>query len=46
MILGAETIPADMHDILSLEVSLHIAQIHLEEVGSNLEIRDVAADKG
>jgi len=46
MILGAEITPADMHDTKSLEDSLHKAQIHLEEAGSNIEIRDVAADKG
>jgi transposase len=46
MILGAEITPADMHDTKSLEDSLHKAQIHLEEAGSDMEIRDVAADKG
>jgi hypothetical protein len=46
MILGAEIItPADMHDTKSLEDSLHKAQIHLEAAGSEIEIRDVAADK-
>jgi transposase len=46
MILGAEITPADMHDTKSLEDSLHKAQIHLEAAGSEIEIRDVAADKG
>jgi transposase len=46
MILGAEITPADIHDTKSLEYRLHKAQIHLEAAGSEIQIRDVAVDKG
>lgn len=46
MILGAEVTSADTPDSQSLEDSLHKAQIHLNEAGSDTEIQEVAADKG
>ncbi|AMV35323.1 Transposase DDE domain protein [Pirellula sp. SH-Sr6A] len=46
MILGAEVTSADNPDSQSLEDSLHKAQIHLNEAGSDTEIQEVAADKG
>jgi transposase len=46
IILGAEIIPADVSDTHSLEDSLHKAQIHLEAAQSDIQIREVAADKG
>lgn len=46
MILGAEVTSADTPDSKSLEDSLHKAQIHLNEAGSDIEIQEVAADKG
>lgn len=46
MILGAEVTSADTTDSRSLEDSLHKAQIHLNEAGSDIEIQEVVADKG
>jgi transposase len=45
-ILAAEIYHADFGDTHTLEDSLHTAQINLEETGSEVEIRDAAADKG
>ncbi|MBU6173619.1 MAG: hypothetical protein KGQ60_07430 [Planctomycetes bacterium] len=46
MILGAKLTSADTPNSQSLGDSLHKAQIHLTEAGSDIEIHDVAADKG
>ena len=45
-ILAAEIYHADQHDTATLEDSLHQAQIHLAEAGSEQEIEEAAADKG
>ena len=45
-ILAAEIYHADFGDTHTLEDSLHTAQINLREAGSQIEIRDAAADKG
>jgi transposase len=45
-ILAAEIYHADFGDTHTLEDSLHTAQINLQEAGSEVEIRDAAADKG
>jgi hypothetical protein len=46
ILLGAEVMSADKSDPASLEDSLHHAQTHLEAAGSDMEIQEVAADKG
>lgn len=46
MIIGAEIYHGTAADSRTLEDSLNMAQIHLQEAGSDTEIRDVAADKG
>jgi transposase len=46
MILAAEIYHADYHDTATLEDSLHQAQIHQQEAGSEQEIKDAVADKG
>lgn len=46
MILAAEIYHADYHDTATLEDSLHRAQIHQQEAGSEQEIKDAVADKG
>jgi hypothetical protein len=45
-ILAAEIYHADEHDTATLEDSLHQAQTHLIEAGSEVEIGEAAADKG
>jgi len=45
-ILAAEIFHADEHDTATLEDSLHQAQTHLTEAGSEVEIGEAAADKG
>jgi transposase len=45
-ILAAEIHHADEHDTATLEDSLHQAQTHLSEAGSEAEIQEAAADKG
>jgi transposase len=45
-ILAAEIYHADWHDTQTLEDSLHQAQIHLVEAGSDAQIVEAAADKG
>jgi transposase len=45
-ILAAEIYHADLHDTATLEDSLHQAQTHLTEAGSEVEIDAAAADKG
>lgn len=46
VILAAEIYHANHQDTATLEDSLHQAQAHLTEAGSEAEIRDAAADKG
>lgn len=46
ILLGAEVMSADKSDPASLEDSLHHAQTHLEAAGSDIQIQEVAADKG
>jgi len=46
MILAAEVYTADYHDTVTLEDSLHQAQVHQREAGSAAEIKDAVADKG
>jgi len=46
VILAAEIYHADYHDTATLEDSLHQAQIHQQEAGSEQEIKDAVADKG
>lgn len=46
MILAAEVYYADEGDAQTLEDSVRIAQVNLQESGSDVEIKDVAADKG
>ena len=45
-ILAAEIYHANYHDTQTLEDSLHQAQIHLVEAGSEAKIVEAAADKG
>src|SRR5438477_5699611 len=45
-ILAAEIYHADYHDTVTLEDSLHQAQIHQQEAGSEQQIKDAVADKG
>ena len=45
-ILAAEIYPANFHDTVTLEDSLHTAQLHQQEAGSEQEIKDAVADKG
>jgi transposase len=44
--LGAEVMSADKSDPVLLEGSLHQAQAHLDAAVSDIEIEEVAADKG
>jgi transposase len=46
VIIAAEIYHADQADTQTLEDSLHQAQTNLIEAGSEVEIRDAAADKG
>jgi transposase len=46
VILAAEIYHADDHDTATLEDSLHQAQTHQQEAGSEQEIKDAVADKG
>jgi transposase len=45
-ILAAEIYHADQADTQTLEDSLHQAQLHQQEAGSEQQIRDAVADKG
>lgn len=45
-ILAAEIYPANFPDTATLEDSLHTAQLHQQETGSEQEIKDAVADKG
>jgi transposase len=45
-IVAAEVYPADHADTVTLEDSLHHAQINQREAGSEAQIRDAVADKG
>jgi transposase len=45
-ILAAEVYHADYHDTVTLEDSLHQAQINQEAAGSEEQIQDAVADKG
>jgi transposase len=46
MILSAEIYHADAGDTLTLEDSVRMAQVNLEESGSDVQIEDAVADKG
>jgi transposase len=46
VILAAEIYPANYADTVTLEDSLHQAQINQQEAGSKQEIEDAVADKG
>lgn len=46
MIVAAEIYHADYPDTLTLEDTVQMAQTNLRESGSDMQIRDVAADKG
>jgi transposase len=46
VILAAEIYHANYHDTATLEDSLHQAQIHQQEAGSEQQIKDAVADKG
>ncbi|MGH6754263.1 MAG: transposase [Bradyrhizobium sp.] len=46
MIVAAEIYHADYGDALTLEDTVQMAQTHLRESGSAVQIRDVAGDKG
>jgi transposase len=46
MIVAAEIYHADCGDVLTLEDTVHMAQANLQESGSDVQIEDVAADKG
>ena len=46
MILSAEIYHADAGDTLTLEDSVRMAQVNLQESGSDVEIEDAVADKG
>jgi transposase len=46
MILSAEIYHADAGDTLTLEDSVRMAQVNLQESGSNVQIEDAVADKG
>ncbi len=46
LILAAEIRPADHADSATMVDSIAAAQIHLEQAGSEVEIEEVAADKG
>jgi transposase len=46
LIVAAEIYQADQADTQTLEDSLHQAQTNLREAGSEVQIRDAAADKG
>jgi transposase len=45
-ILAAEVYPADYHDTVTLEDSLHHAQLNQEAAGSEEQIQNAVADKG
>ena len=46
MIVAAEIYPADYGDTLTLEDTVQMAQTNLRESGSDVQIEDVAGDKG
>jgi len=46
IIVAAEIYPANYSDTLTLEDTVQMAQTNLRESGSDVEIEDVAADKG
>ena len=46
MIVAAEVYHANVGDTQTLEDTVHMAQIHLEQSGSDVEVKNVVADKG
>ena len=46
MIVAAEIYPANYGDTHTLEDTVHMAQCHLQESGSDVQVQDVVADKG
>jgi transposase len=46
LIVAAEIYPANQADTFTLEDTVHTAQLHLHESGSDVDVQDAVADKG